>query len=67
VRLSVMLLVLLLPSSAGLAQSGPESSGVRPGAVAVLDVALYTAGANVQQASDTGRAGLATSVLRGKL
>jgi hypothetical protein len=35
--------------------------------VAVLSVALYTAGANLQEASDTGRAALGTAVLRGKL
>ena len=35
--------------------------------MAALDVALYTAGANLQEASDTSRAALATSVLRGKL
>jgi hypothetical protein len=35
-----------------------------PPAVAVLDVALYTAGANTQEAGDTGRAVLATAVLR---
>ena len=49
------------PAPAG-AQSGPA-----PHSVAVLDVALYTAGANLQEASDTGHAALATSVLRGKL
>jgi Protein of unknown function (DUF2380). len=67
VRLSAMLLLLALPSSMGLAQSRPEPSRLAPGAVAMLDVALYTAGANMQEASDTGRAGLATSVLRGRL
>ncbi len=38
-----------------------------PGSVVVLDVALYTAQANMQEATDTLRATLATVVLRGKL
>jgi hypothetical protein len=33
----------------------------------VLDVALYTAGANLQEATDTAVARLATQVLGGKL
>ena len=37
------------------------------GRVAVLDVALYTAGANLQEATDTAVARLATQVLGGKL
>ena len=59
--LAFALALVAAPALAG-AQSGPA-----PRSVAVLDVALYTAGANVQEASDTGRAALATSVLRGKL
>ena len=61
------LLALMLPLSTGRAQAAPTPSSLPPGSVAVLDVALYTAGANLQEASDSGRAGLATSVLRGKL
>jgi len=39
----------------------------RPRSVAIFDVALFTAGANQQEASDTGRAPLATQVLRATL
>ena len=35
--------------------------------MAVFDVALFTAGANMQEASDTSRAMLATEVLRTRL
>jgi len=49
------------------AQAAAASPELARGSVAVLNVALYTAGANVQEASDTGRAALATAVLRGKL
>lgn len=49
------------------AQAPAADAPLRPGAVAAFDVALYTAGANLQEASDTGRAALATSVLRGRL
>jgi hypothetical protein len=69
-KVSTCLLLLLAVAPArgpALAQSPAVSSPLRPGAVAALDVALYTAGANLQEASDTGRAALATSVLRGKL
>lgn len=64
-----LLLLLAVAPAAGpaLAQAPAVSPPLRPGAVAALDVALYTAGANLQEASDTGRAALATSVLRGKL
>jgi hypothetical protein len=62
-----VLLAVALPLSAGRAQSGARPSSLPPGSVAVLDVALYTAGANMQEASDSGRARLATSVLRAKL
>jgi hypothetical protein len=60
-------LAVMLPLSTGAAQARSDAASLPPGAVAVLDVALYTAGANMQEASDSGRAGLATSVLRGKL
>jgi hypothetical protein len=60
----------MTPGMPALAQEPPASAAdapIRPGAVAAFDVALYTAGANLQEASDTGRAALATSVLRGRL
>jgi Protein of unknown function (DUF2380) len=60
-------LAVMLPLFSGAAQGRQDSAAVPPGAVAALDVALYTAGANMQEASDSGRAGLATSVLRVKL
>jgi hypothetical protein len=44
-----------------------QQAALAPGSVAVLDVALYTAGANLQEASDTSHAALAAGVLRGKL
>jgi hypothetical protein len=53
--------LLTLPVLAVAQAPSPEPK------VAVLDVALYTAGANLQEASDTDRAVLATAVLRGKL
>jgi hypothetical protein len=59
--------LLLAASSPLAAQSAAAPPALPPGSVAVLDVALYTAGANLQEASDTGHAALATSVLRGKL
>ena len=70
VKVSTYLLLLLAvaPVAApALAQAPPASPRLRAGAVAALDVALYTAGANLQEATDTGRAALATSVLRGRL
>jgi hypothetical protein len=45
---------------------GPAEAGA-VGRVAVLDVALYTAGANLQESTDTAVAELATQVLSGKL
>ena len=45
---------LLAAPAASFAQTGPA-----PRSVAAFDVALYTAGANVQEASDTGRAQVA--------
>jgi hypothetical protein len=64
---SAALLAVVLSASGARAQSPPARSSLPPGSAAVLDVALYTAGANMQEASDSGRARLATSVLRGKL
>lgn len=49
------------------AQSAAARPGLPAGSVAAFDVALYTAGANLQEASDTAHAALATAVLRGKL
>ena len=49
------------------AQSAAAPPELPAGSVAALDVALYTAGANLQEKTDTGHAALATSVLRGKL
>jgi hypothetical protein len=46
------------------AQTGSGNTAPR---VAVVDVALYNAGANVQETKDTAVASLATSVLRDKL
>jgi len=54
---------ILLPSASLLAQGAPPPAG----RVAVLDVALYNAGANLQEATDTAMAALSTQVLRGKL
>jgi len=53
---------LLAAPVAALAQSASALPSI-----AAFDVALYTAGANVQEASDTGRAELATAVLRRSL
>lgn len=55
------------PPSFLTAQSTAAGPDLPRGSVAAFDVALYTAGANIQEASDTGHAALATSVLRGKL
>jgi len=55
-----------LPAAA-LAQSASSPGDPAPGSVVVHNVALYTAGANLKEASDSGRAALATAVLRGKL
>lgn len=66
----LVLAAAMTPGMPALAQEPPASAAdapIRPGAVAAFDVALYTAGANLQEASDTGRAALATSVLRGRL
>jgi Protein of unknown function (DUF2380) len=58
------LLALLVPVVLS-AQGGSASRTATP--VAVLDVALYNAGANVQEVKDTAVASLATEVLRSKL
>jgi hypothetical protein len=60
-------IALLLAGSTPLAAQSAAQPELPPGSVAVLDVALYTAGANLQEASDTAHAALATGVLRGKL
>ncbi len=65
--LCAALLAASLPLIPLAAQSAAPTSTLPGGSVAVLDVALYTAGANVQEATDTAHAALATSVLRGKL
>ena len=59
-----LVLSLSVPVGAALAQA-PAS--LAPRSVVALDVALYTAGANLQEASDSARAALATTVLRGRL
>jgi hypothetical protein len=68
---STVLLFMLAAAPPAVRPVRAQSAGASPelarGSVAVLNVALYTAGANVQEASDTGRAALATAVLRGKL
>jgi hypothetical protein len=56
-------LLLVITPSATAAQGAADTSD----RVAVLDVALYNAGANVQEAIDTAMAVLADEVLRGKL
>jgi hypothetical protein len=48
-----------------VAQATPRGHAApRTPTVAVLDAVLYTAGANVQEASDTGKAELVTQVIR---
>jgi Protein of unknown function (DUF2380) len=64
--LPAILAAFALPAVA-LAQSTPPAGNPAPGSVAVLNVALYTAGANLKEASDSGRSALATAVLRRKL
>lgn len=65
--LCALLLAVALPSSRLAAQSPAAGPDLPRGSVAVLDVALYTAGANVQEATDTAHIALAASVIRGKL
>ena len=64
---AAVLAVLSLAASPVAAQTTAADSGLAPGSVAVLDAALYTAGANVREASDSDRAALGTAVLRGRL
>lgn len=64
IRVMVFLPAALIVVARPAAQSAPAP---RPQRVAIFDVALFTAGANQQEASDTGRAALATQVLRAKL
>ncbi len=66
-RLGFGLALLTAPHLAG-AQTSAGSVRERPDArVAAFEVALYNAQANVQEASDSARAGLATSILQTKL
>jgi hypothetical protein len=62
--MAVLPAALLSVTNLGAQSAAPEP---RPRSVAIFDVALFTAGANQQEASDTGRAALATEVLRAKL
>ena len=59
--LAASLAALTVARAQGHAEAGTA------GRVAVLDVALYTAGANLQEPTDTAVARLATQVLGGKL
>jgi hypothetical protein len=68
-RLPILLSALAL---AVPARSAAQSTSARPpeppsGSVAALPVALYTAQANLQEASDSSKSGLATEVLLGRL
>ena len=65
-QISHMLLAASLMVPTAARAQGPVEAG-RVGRVAVLDVALYTAGANLQESTDTAVARLATQVLGGKL
>jgi hypothetical protein len=64
---AAVLAVLSLGASPLAAQTTTADSTPPPGSVAVLDAALYTAGANLQEASDSDRAALGTAVLRSRL
>jgi hypothetical protein len=64
IRATTLVTAALLAPFALSAQRGSDNTAPR---VAVLDVALYNAGANVQETKDTAVALLATSVLRDKL
>jgi hypothetical protein len=64
IRATTLVTAALLAPFALSAQTGSDNTAPR---VAVLDVALYNAGANVQETKDTAVALLATSVLRDKL
>jgi Protein of unknown function (DUF2380) len=64
----VLVLLMSLSLRPAQAQSGGSSPLESPDArVAALDVALYNAQANVQEATDANKATLATSVLLGTL
>jgi uncharacterized protein DUF2380 len=64
--LALLTAVLVPRAVAGQAgTAGPRESATAP--VAVLPVALYTAQANVQEPSDSSKAGLATEVLLARL
>ena len=65
IRVMAVLPAALLSVTNLAAQSAAAEPG--PRSVAIFDVALFTAGANQQEASDTGRAPLATQVLRATL
>jgi hypothetical protein len=66
VALVLLAAVLLPPAVAGQSETtGPREPPTAP--VAVLPVALYTAQANLQEISDSGKSGLATEVLRTRL
>ena len=60
-----LLLALALPAGAG-AQAATDPFERADAPVAVLDVALYNAQANVQEPTDSAKAALATEVLAGK-
>lgn len=64
--LTAIVAAFTLPAAAS-AQSPPRAGDPAPRSVAVHNVALYTAGANLKEASDSGRSALATAVLRGTL
>lgn len=61
----VLFTTVLVPRAAAGQTAGPRELPTAP--VAVLPVALYTAQANVQELSDSGKSGLATEVLRSRL
>jgi hypothetical protein len=66
VPFALLAAVLLPPAVAGQSRTtGPRELPTAP--VAVLPVALYTAQANLQEISDSGKSGLATDVLRTRL
>jgi hypothetical protein len=67
-RLPIFLLALALAGPPAVAQTASGGPLEPPSAsVAALPVALYTAQANLQEASDSSKSGLATEVLLGRL
>ena len=67
-RLAAAAALVVAPARAARAQSADSGPLAAPDArVAVLDVALYNAQANVQEATDTAKAELATEVLHATL